>query len=188
MCRDSDSSADASWPRSFIALAPDAVTRARLAQLPTLPRSKPIHIDDLHLTLAFIGAISEAQRRTLADALPALASAAGPIPPLAPMGIDAWPSPDRPRVRVAVYALPEALGQLVAQVQAVLSAAGLPVDPRPFRPHITLARFARGADAITAASDPPLEHAAHVDALGLFCRSDALDGPRYASLAAVPLG
>jgi 2'-5' RNA ligase len=186
MCPGTDSPAGAPWARSFIALAPDAATRAQLAALPALPDARPTHVDDLHLTVAFIGAISDAQRHLLASGLPRLVARMGPMPALAPLGIDAWPSRDRPRVRVALYALPDALAGLVGRVQAALAAADLPIDTRPFRPHITLARFARGAEAC-ATADAPLLHAARLASLGLYCRSDAPGGARYACLACVPL-
>jgi 2'-5' RNA ligase len=182
-----DGTAQVAWPRSFLALAPDRATRARLAAVPIRPRSTPTHIDDLHLTLAFIGGISDAQRHLLAGALPALAEDIGPIPPLAPLGVDAWPSPDRPRVWVALYALPDPLRRLVETVQRLLATADLPVDTRPFRPHVTLARFARGAGQIAPATDIHLDGAATFHALGLFCRADSPGGARYATLASVPL-
>ena len=174
------------WPRSFLALSPDAATRRQLAALPSLDGVQPTHIDDLHLTLAFIGAISNAQRQVLAAALPTLATQAKQIPQLGPTGFETWPIPEKPRVWVAAYALPDALRQSVIQVQAVLADAGLPVDGRPFRPHITLARFAR--NAVAAAPSPArLEHPARVEAIGLYCRTTSRDGPRYMTLASVPL-
>jgi len=186
MCAAADESQVDTWPRSFLALSPDADTRRQLAGVPSLDGVQPTHIDDLHLTLAFIGSISEAQRRVLADALPALATLAKQIPQLAPTGFETWPTPEKPRVWVAAYALPEALRQLVAQVQTILTAADLPVDARPFRPHITLARFARGA--VTAAPSPVrLEHPAQVEAIGLYCRTASREAPRYMTLASVPL-
>lgn len=186
MCAAAEDSLVDTWPRSFLALSPDARTRRHLASLPSLDGVQRTHIDDLHLTLAFIGAISHAQRQMLADALPTLATLAKQIPQLGPTGFETWPLPEKPRVWVAAYALPDALRQLVAQVHAVLTDAGLPVDGRPFRPHITLARFARGAVAADA-SPAPLEHPAQVEAIGLYCRTAARDGPRYMTLASVPL-
>jgi 2'-5' RNA ligase len=180
-----DSQVDA-WPRSFLALSPDAGTRKQLASLPSLTGVQPTHVDDLHLTLAFIGAISDAQRQALANALPTLATQAKQIPQLGPTGFETWPVPEKPRVWVAAYALPDALRLLVAQVHAVLTDAGLPVDGRPFRPHITLARFSRGATA-AAPSSARLEFPARVESIGLYCRTATRDGPRYMTVASVPL-
>jgi len=186
MCAAPDETLVDAWPRSFLALSPDADTRRHLASVPTLDGVQPTHIDDLHLTLAFIGSISDAQRQILADALPMLASLARQIPQLDPTGFETWPMPEKPRVWVAAYTLPEALRQLLAQVHAVLTDAGLPVDARPFRPHITLARFPRGAVAATPSS-APLEYPAQVEAIGLYCRTATREAPRYMTLASVPL-
>jgi len=186
MCAAAEEPQVDAWPRSFLALAPDAATRKQLASVPSLDGVQPTHIDDLHLTLAFIGSISDAQRQVLADALPALATLAKQIPPLEPTGFETWPTPEKPRVWVAAYALPDALRELVAQVHTVLTGADLPVDARPFRPHITLARFPRGA--VAAASSPAqLEHPAQVETIGLYCRTATRDAPRYMTLASVPL-
>ncbi|WP_187395188.1 RNA 2',3'-cyclic phosphodiesterase [Pigmentiphaga aceris] len=187
MCVTPDDSAAILWPRSFLALAPNAATRAHLASVPALPGVKPTQVEDLHLTLAFIGAISEPQRHALAAALPALAELARSIPLLAFTGFEVWPVPDRPRVWVAAYTLPDPMRKLVEQIQAVLTRAGLPVDGRPFRPHITLARFPRTAQACDVPMRPTRDHPAQVDEIGLYCRTATQDGPRYMALARVPL-
>src|SRR5690606_29007465 len=107
---------------------------------------------DLHLTLAFLGGLTDLQREELANTLPALAPA---LPELSFTGVEIWPGPQRARVQVATFALPEALKELVQRLNPLLVDMGLPVDSRPFRPHVTLARFAHGRSASGTDMDSP---------------------------------
>lgn len=150
-----------------------------------------VHIDDLHLTLAFVGGISDVQRQALADALPALAALARPLPLLSGTGLEAWPNAERARVWVATFVLPDSLRVLVDAVHTVVTATGLPIERRPFRPHITLARFIKGGVKMQAQAAPP-DYVAKVDALGLYTRMTTPGrdpgGPHYVALASIPLG
>ena len=172
------------WQRCFIALTPDVSTRQRLASLPVHPRARRVDAADLHLTLAFLGALAPAQARHLCDALTQLA---GPLPALAFGGLERWPDEQRPRVEVAVFALPEELAAVVRRLHPWLTAMGLPVDSRPFRPHFTLARFRHGDGAVHPAAAAIQPFDAHVETLSLYARSAQPAGPRYTLLAAAAL-
>jgi 2'-5' RNA ligase len=191
MIGQTDASSPASWPRCFIALAPDAATRRLMAGLPAMADARQVHLDDLHLTLAFVGAISDTQRQVLTDALPDLAALASPLPPLESTGLEAWPTEERARVWVATFALPDALRQLVDRVHEIVTAASLPVERRPFRPHITVARFAKGGISVDAQPALPA-HVARVEGIGLYTRQatprSGPDGPHYVALASRQLG
>ena len=54
-----------------------------------------------------------------------------------------FPSPSRPRVIALGLEPPEPLESLARTVERAVCAAGLAAEARPFRPHITLARFPR---------------------------------------------
>lgn len=189
------------WHRCFIALAPDLPTRTTLAAYRTPARARATLFDDLHLTLAFLGGLTQPQADQLAAALPGLAALMGGLAALPFDGLERWPEGDAPRVLVATYRVPPILAELVENVQHLASNAGLPVDPRPFRAHITLARYRRRATVTidvagvpTEVSDPPLGPPpacrlppAGFTHLALYTRSEAPGGPRYRMLAHVPL-
>ena len=118
--------------------------------------------DLMHLTLHFLGEVdsdaaarltAELDRR-LADVDVALAlGAGGTFGPAARTAV-AWLGVDGDRA---------ALDDLVLHIEAAVTAAGLPAEARPFRPHLTLARVARAASAeqrraiaaTVASLDPP---------------------------------
>lgn len=132
------------WRRAFIALWPDAPSRHALARSrpPAAPGVRPLHPADLHLTLAFLGDLDAAT----ASALTAhLSGAAPPAMTLDTLHTERWPDERRPRVQVLCYAEAEALTRLHATVSAALRAVGVPIESRPYRPHVTLARLARAS-------------------------------------------
>ncbi|HOW48477.1 MAG TPA: RNA 2',3'-cyclic phosphodiesterase [Rubrivivax sp.] len=137
--------------RLFLALWPGARVRAALARRrdrfswPT--GAAPVPDERLHLTLHFIGEVAAARVPALADALRAPA----PRFELVLDSVAVW------RGGLAVLrpsTLPDELLALHAALGAALHAAGLPVETRPFRPHVTLAR--RAAGAAHAGAAPPV--------------------------------
>lgn len=128
--------------RLFIALWPGDAVRHDLAAWRDgwrWPRSAtPVRTERLHMTLHFIGDVESERVAELADALQL------PFDGFAlKFGRAAlWPH------GVAVLepdAVPAPLVELHAGLAAVLKQLALPVDTRPFRPHVTLARRAAGA-------------------------------------------
>jgi 2'-5' RNA ligase len=128
--------------RLFIGLWPTpAVRRALHAEQRrwTWPSSAALTgADNLHLTLHFIGAVPAVRVPDLTHGLNVTA-------PRFTLTLDApevWPN------RCAVWCpsrVPAALASLHATLAQALRALALPVEPRPFRPHVTLARHASGA-------------------------------------------
>ena len=128
--------------RSFIALLPDEQVRQQLAAWRdawTWPRSAtPVKSARLHITLHFLGDVARDRIPELADAL------AVPFTPFM-LHLDRlalWPH------GIAVLepqAVPDALLALHGALAVPLREQGLPIDTRPFRPHVTLARRAQGA-------------------------------------------
>jgi 2'-5' RNA ligase len=130
--------------RMFIALWPDDAVRADLVAWRdawSWPRSAtPVRTERLHLTLHFIGDVARERVPELADALR--------------MPFDqfemrfgrtlSWPH------GIAVLepdSVPAALQELHAALGGVLRRLSLPLDDRPYRPHVTLARRAGTAVA-----------------------------------------
>lgn len=169
------------WQRCFIALTPSREARDRLAALPVDPRARRVAAADLHLTLAFLGGLADMQRDELGELLPALAST---LPELTFTGVEIWPSPQRARVQVATFALPRTLEELVQRLNPMLLDMGLPVDARPFRPHVTLARFGHGRSASEPARDATRPaFAARFEAISLYARAPSHESVRYQALA-----
>ena len=131
--------------RLFFALWPDDATRDAVDRVGRVLHKewggRRMRTDTLHLTLAFLGATPA---RLLQVLLP---------------GVDAIRAEpfelvfDRPgywrhnRIGwLGASQTPPQLGELVAALNTTLQAAGLAIDPRPYAPHVTLLRNARGGD------------------------------------------
>ncbi|MDQ3989518.1 MAG: RNA 2',3'-cyclic phosphodiesterase [Actinomycetota bacterium] len=129
--------------RLFVALTPPDVVAeelaARVALLrelaPELRWSRP---EQWHLTLAFLGEVGDAARDDIACRLERAARRHAPLP-LSFAGGGRFGG----RVLWAgVRGDREALRRLAESVRAAARRARLPVEERPYRPHLTLARAA----------------------------------------------
>lgn len=129
------------------------------------PFQKWTHPDDLHVTLQFLGNtplnrldhVQESMKRTAADTATFQLT-------LTKLGI--FGSPDAPRIiwlGLSELANAGSLSRLHTALVSELSAVGVKLDARPFRPHLTLARSngvhysaeaCRAAWAASAAADP----------------------------------
>jgi RNA 2',3'-cyclic 3'-phosphodiesterase len=182
--------------RMFIAIAPMAAERDALAQLQhrlalRLPGSglRPVHPDDLHLTLRFLGDVQPSQlpvlRRRLAATVARNPRCRAPLASVA-----AWP-PGAPRLLVAEFDGPPALHALADELEQAMREIGFAPERRPFRPHVTLHRCRPPADgaavaaAIAALTLPALPLL--VQRVVLF-RSDPTGPLRYVPVAAAGLG
>jgi RNA 2',3'-cyclic 3'-phosphodiesterase len=167
--------------RLFFALRPDAAQRAVLAdwsaQLPPC-HGRRVPADNIHLTLAFLGE-TEAERQDCLER-----AAGGVRSPPFELVVDRvgyfararvlWVGPTQP---------PPALPQLVEQLNRALSPCGYVPEPRPFHPHVTLARKARPPRVELA---PP--HCVwHVDRFCLMVSESAAGGARYRVIREYPL-
>lgn len=143
--------------RLFLALMPGEAMKAALVKHSDLwhwpaeaTRYAPA---DWHVTLHFIGSVPRERLDELR---------AGLAVPLTPFDLrldlpELWP---HGLAVLCAEAVPEALLQLQAELGQALQRLGLRADPRPFRPHLTLARHA--APARPPPSRPVLDW--HVDA------------------------
>ena len=136
--------------RLFTALWPAPALRARLSSLRDAwrwpPGAKAVTDANLHLTLHFIGAFP---RRRIAELERALAALAIAPTTLHTLGADVWSA----GIAVLRFAADPVLSSLHDGIGAALTDFGVALDPRPFSPHVTLARRARGAEPPGAVAD-----------------------------------
>lgn len=159
--------------RWFFALWPDEATRAALAAplAGWLPKgARPLDPRDLHLTLAFLGPVAP-------EVMPCIERIATRIQaaPFA-LRIDRighfrgarvlWCGPTE---------TPPALETLVADLRDGLATCGLALDPRPYRPHVTLARHVAVAPRVSW----PAAVTWRADAFVLAAGGGAPTGRRY---------
>jgi 2'-5' RNA ligase len=130
--------------RLFSAIVPpEHVRRDVHATLETArdgPRLRWTKPERMHLTLVFLADVPPAHLRRVAASVDAAAAAVGPFD-LELHGLGAFPKPARPRV--LVIEVKEGRDALVAMHRAqteALADAGIEVDERPLRPHLTIAR------------------------------------------------
>ncbi|WP_399494910.1 RNA 2',3'-cyclic phosphodiesterase [Streptomyces sp. P9(2023)] len=130
--------------RVFIALAPPDDAKAELARAlrpayEAYPGMRWNRIEDWHITLAFLGELPVATVRLLQPPLAELAAARSPLK-LALRGGGHF---DGRVLWSGIDGDLEGLHLLASEVRAVVKACGIPIEDRPLRPHLTLARARR---------------------------------------------
>lgn len=173
---------DAVRQRLFFALWPPPELSGPLEALAREygpPRARRVPGDNLHITLAFVGAVDAATRACLERAATNLRGASFG---LTLDRIGAWPGP---RILwLAPSAPPPALLRLAADLEQALLPCGYHPEARPYLPHVTLARKLAGACATLAV--PPLRWPVRDFVLAESLTGSA--GARYQVLARWPLG
>lgn len=114
--------------------------RARMTWVPA---------DRLHVTVRFIGEVDASQAEAIRSALAPDVS----VPPfeLAIAGVGTFPEHGAPRVVWAgVSAGAAALASVEAEVSTRLDRSGVAREPRPYHPHVTLARVREPGGVRTA--------------------------------------
>lgn len=125
--------------RLFVALDFPPDVRDRLAGLAGgVPGARWTDPDGLHLTLRFIGEVSDDRA---ADIDSALAGIAAPAFDLVLDGVGVFGSGRGARVLWAGVERSEALLHLQGKVESALVRCGLAAEERRFSPHVTLARL-----------------------------------------------
>ena len=157
------------------------------------PRLRWVAPHNLHLTLEFLGEVTDAVVATISARYARVARAQSAFD-LALTAPGAFPNFARPRV-FWWGAADAARGVAVwsAAARTMLADAKIPLDPRPIAPHITLARIRDPADArnfhdavaqLPALRIPPTP----VTTVTLFESQLAPGGAHYFPLARFPLG
>ena len=138
--------------RLFFALWPDPVLRqalhTRADKIAASIGGKQQRPDQWHVTLEFLGQVPRERQPSLRAAADRVCRS--PVT-LEFDRVEHWPKPQV--VCLVASRVPTGLATLVTQLRAELAAEGFAIEPRPFRPHVTLARKVRSAaDSLL---DPP---------------------------------
>ena len=146
--------------------------------------------DNFHVTLSYIGEVSE---DAVEDVDEALASVFAPAFNLQIAGMDSFSQGNDPKVIWFGLAPNIALLGLKNKVDAALERYGLPFEKRKYIPHVTLARFRQLPDTQKTV-DFMQAHASietdpfPVDEFILYNSISGKDGPVYEPLEYYPLG
>jgi RNA 2',3'-cyclic 3'-phosphodiesterase len=124
-----------------ISVAPDVL--ANLSKLLNTLRStadvKWSPAENLHLTMKFIGEWPEERLNEMIEAL--RRASAGPPIEISINGLGWFPNPHSPRVLVAAVHAPESLRKLAHFIDETTHGLGVPMETRPYSPHLTLAKI-----------------------------------------------
>lgn len=182
--------------RLFVAIPlPADIAAAASAAIAPLAALRPVRPELLHLTLAFCGAVPDGR---VGDAVAAVeaAGAAHRAFGASVAGIGSFPAGRDPRVVwLGISDGAPDLAALASTVRGELARRSVEFDPKPFRPHVTLARVReraapadvrRAAGAVANATFAPRRF----EVSGMLVLESHLSpkGPRYTPRAAVPLG
>lgn len=166
----------------FFALVPPPPLQRALGELARAvarrAHGRPVPAENIHLTLAFIGAWPVSRLRLLLDIGARIEGrpiefTLDTLGGFRRAGV-AWVATSRP---------PAELLALAATLGAALSAIGIAEDERPLHPHLTLARKCRGPYA----AEPIAQLSWTADAVTLMQSDTRAAGARYERLASWPL-
>ena len=145
------------------ALAAEAASLARVSH-----HVRTVAPENLHLTLAFLGDVPAQSTDSVRSGMQAAVRGRHPFS-IGFSGGGTFPANREPRIAWAgISGETEALRDLQAAVLEAVRGLGLRVDPRPFSPHVTLARIGRMAAPSARRVISRGFEAMEFDRLGLF--------------------
>ena len=171
--------------RLFVAIDVPAPVRAALQ--PTLdalaPHGRAQHVEDLHLTLRFLGALDEARAAAVRASVAAFVRAV-PRFRVELGGGGGFPELHAPRVLwAAAHAPGELLPRVAAGIDRAVTSIGLVGDDKGFVPHVTLCRALGpsplGAAAVALVAALPHVATFEVDHIALMASRAEGAVPRY---------
>nr|WP_246623338.1 RNA 2',3'-cyclic phosphodiesterase [Sphingomonas colocasiae] len=173
----------------FVAIRPPATIRALLlGSMGGVPGARWQDDDQLHLTLRFIG---EVDRHVAADVAAALGSVRHPPFELSLSEIGTFDRKGRIDTLWAGVRPHDDVEALHRKVDQAVVRAGLPPEGRAFQPHITLARFTRGAGDLSgfvSAHGGTSSQPFAVAHFGLYESTLGSEGARYELIERYALG
>jgi RNA 2',3'-cyclic 3'-phosphodiesterase len=172
---------EAATVRLFVAVWPPSQVVARVAVLDR-PAQRGVRwttADQWHVTLRFLGSVSDAEVEIVRASLTGQGPAAGTM---------AVAGPVVERLGRGVLCLPVAgLDELARRVRAATAGIGAHEADRQFRGHLTLARAKPGAD-LRALAGVPLSASWPVEEVTLVASETRPQGAAYRVLARAPAG
>ena len=139
--------------RSFIAIEiPAGIQNAIAENIASIKHELPKPLvrwgtpQNVHLTLKFLGDVSPANLKRLADMLIEVAASHETFD-VSVGGLGAFPTHKRARVIWIGLDAPPALAALQHAVDAAAAQLGYPKEERPFSPHLTIGRVSQNASA-----------------------------------------
>lgn len=148
-----------------------------------------VHREDYHMTLAFLGTIDDKQRiENLCKKLENVGKNISPFS-LKVSHIGTFGREQFPRILWIGVEESDALHQLRKSVYNVCLECEFSLDPRPFKPHITVAKKWKGEDPIHIENGSDLfikKEEFHVHSFKLF-KTDVLRIPKYERILEFPL-
>ena len=130
--------------RLFVALEIPSAVRENLAEFvkplrALAPQPRWVRAENLHVTLKFIGEVLPGKLDAIRAALRGVHS--DRVVTIDFRGLGFFPDEKRPRVFWAGMEAPPNLKTLALDIDAATHKMGIPLEQRPFLPHLTLARF-----------------------------------------------
>jgi 2'-5' RNA ligase len=178
-------------PRLFVAIdLPDTIKDQLGALCDGVPGAKWVKRDQLHLTLRFVGEVTDVKFRVIQDTLNRIRAA--PFA-MAMQGVGQFPPKRAARVLWVAVDVPPELGVLQRQIETTLVKLSYPPEERPFSAHITLARL-KTPPPPSAIQDYLARHSAFqsepfsITEFVLFSSVLAPEGPTYRAEAVYRLG
>jgi 2'-5' RNA ligase len=134
--------------RAFIAITPPPMLQQAFREVGTAFQGLPVRWvqpEQVHLTLKFLGDVSAEQIVSMRQALEHAARDLAPFT-VGAQSLGCFPNTSRPRILWMGLDDPQqVLSDLQQRVEAALRVLGFAPEARPFRPHLTLARFQEGS-------------------------------------------
>ena len=187
--------------RAFVAIEMPQAVAAGLREVITELRPRfealPLRwvpVENIHLTLKFLGDIPEERISPISEALHAQTQGVPPFD-VALNGIGVFPAGRKPHVLWIGLQSNDHLNELQRRMETALKPLGYPSEARPFSPHLTLARVRRGANftdlkrigELASATKLSSTASGKVDSVTLFRSELKPGGSVYNALSRSPL-
>lgn len=181
--------------RTFLALDLDeAFLRTTLSLIDELgsgplPRARWVSAHALHVTIRFLGDTDEAVVPALGALVASLGDASRQPIEVRATSLLAFPGPKRAHVLALHLDEGGVIAEIAANAERAVTALGFRAEERPFRPHLTIARFRQPADLrriLSAYAEP--RSGGRLVALTLYESKLGSEGPVHTPLARYDLG